>query len=68
MSDRASRIAGLDALLREEHIPARADVAGPAADIAVIIGAVEPSRIRPLSERVRSLGFRFVTIELDAHA
>jgi hypothetical protein len=68
MTDRAARVHALEALLRAEGIPARGDAAGAGADIAVIAGAIDPARIRPLSDRVRALGFRFITIELDADA
>jgi hypothetical protein len=66
------RIATLCALLREAAVGSGCDVAGEAADIAVVRGAL-PDEVQPLVARIRALGFRHVSVDLatlsgDRHA
>ena len=68
----AHPIAAVRALLREAAVGSGCDVAGAAADIAVVKGAL-PEEVRPFVARIRALGFRHVSVDLatlpgDRHA
>lgn len=65
MTEPDSRLDRLAELLEREGITgASCAAAGAQRDIAVVDG-VEPLRLAPLAPAIRSLGFRFVAIELD---
>ena len=59
----------LQALLTEAGIPGRAAVAGFRQEVAVVAtGAAHLAAVEALSERIRALGFRYVTVDLDSLA
>jgi hypothetical protein len=59
------RLSQVHALLEREGVAgARVSVAGHGCDIAVIEAATTPARLLPLVAEIRSLGFRYVTLEL----
>lgn len=60
----SERLASLVALLREAGVGGGASVAGAQADIAVVHDAT-PAEVQPLEARIRELGFRHVTVDLD---
>lgn len=56
-------------LLRREGLDAAASVAGHARDVLVVHARIaDLGRVRALSAGLKSLGFRYVTIDLAADA
>ena len=67
--DGAARSAALDRLLAEAGIPGRGSAQGFRAEVAVV--ATGPAHLRAveaLAGRIRALGFRYVTVDLDTLA
>ena len=60
-----AQLGALQALLAREGLHgASVSVAGHTNDIAVIEADTTPTRLLPLVAEIRSLGFRYVTLEL----
>jgi hypothetical protein len=63
-----TRLAAVRSLLIEVGlVDARVTSAGAADDVAVVHGAT-PEQLVGLSQRVRALGFRYVTVDLEDSA
>ena len=60
-----ARLDAVRALLVEVGLPdTRVTSAGAARDVAVVHGAT-PEQLAGLSQRVRALGFRYLTVDLE---
>jgi hypothetical protein len=62
----AARGSALRALLAEAGIPAEAAVAGFRQEVAVVVtSAAHLPGVEALAARIRGLGFRYVTVDLE---
>ncbi|MEX0893907.1 MAG: hypothetical protein WEB88_17190 [Gemmatimonadota bacterium] len=69
MSGTDARVEELQALLAEAGIPGSAAVAGFRQEVAVVAtGAAHLAAVEALSQRIRALGFRYVTVDLETLA